>query len=463
MRWPGRKDPESGRRLPFEITPLAPDQQAPPAPPDDQPPPSAAPPPAAPPAREPAPPARGPAPPAPSRPWARQVSPRRDRIPLVATPVPTVPPPAAHPEPLGLEPARPDLPDVLVRFGADAVPAALAFAGATAGGSIAGGTMASGAATAAGPGQRRVPGSRCRVSRRDGSVWIGLDDQAAAGSAAELAAALGGTVVRHRDGWPHGPSPGVPALDDAGLEPVPLLWLASTLMPAGRLRPSTEIAVVTTGRLAGPVLRRWQRSPAEVTISELSLEPIAPGAPPAAPGLWPAVLIRVTSRNGRLPQQAIAALTDLPHTVVCRVTDRMLIDIRFMLPTGDRQLAAEIPAGESWIAGGAEVGLWRIVSRGAEVVPPARLALAVSSGAVPPHLGSPGAGLPRQATAPSLAPGAPVQVVPARRPDGRADAMLLDDLELERLLRFLSMSPLAETAFIFPGLGRHLLTERPGC
>jgi hypothetical protein len=445
MRWPGRKDPASGRRLPFEITPLPPDQRVPPASPDDQPEPAAAPP------RPPvAPPVRTPAPPGPRR---RPGPPRPDRSPLVATQIrSSTPSPAPHPDPPSPKPARPDLPDVLVRFDADAVPAALAFAGATAGAT----------AGAAGWDQRRPSGHRCRVSRLDGSVWVSLDDQATAGPAAELVVALGGTVVRRRDGWPDGPSGAVPAPDDAALEPVPLLWLASTLMPAGPLRPLPEIAVVTTGRLAGPIVRRWQRSPAEVTISALSLEPIVPGDSPADAATWSAVLIRVTSRDGPLPQRAIAALTDLPHTVVCRVADRMLIDVRFMLPADDRQLVAEIPVGESWIAGGGEVGLWRIVSRGAEVMPPARVAFAVPSGTVPSRTIWPGAGLPGRAADTSMAPGGPVQVVPARRPDGRADAVLLDDLELDRLRRFLSLSPLAETAFIVPGPGRHLLTEPAG-
>jgi hypothetical protein len=340
----------------------------------------------------------------------------------VATPIqPETAPAAAAPAgaatPAG--PARREIPDRLVRFAADSVPAALAFAGATA------------------RADRRQPsGYRCRVSRADGSIWIDPGEQAAAGGAAELAVALGGTIEP------------VAAPDDlTALEPVPLLWLVSTLMPAAPPRPLPEIAVVTTGRMADPIVRRWQRAQAEVTISQLSLEPLGPHAPP---GPRAAVLVRVTSRDRLLPQQPIAALTDLPHTVVCRVTDRLLIDVRFALSADDRRLVAEVPVGESWLVGGRDFGAWRVVGRSPEVVPPARLAFAIPSWA----------DLPEQAA--GLAAGALVRIVPATRPDGRADAVLLDDLELDRLRRFLSMSPLAETAFIFPGPGRHLLTEPAG-
>jgi FtsH ternary system domain X7 len=434
---PSPGNPSPGRPLPFEITPLVPERQAPAGNPP------------APAEQAPTPPAVPPAPPLWPRTAApRAAAPRRDRSPLITTQIPPARPPlTARADPPSPEPALPGLPDTLVRFAA--VTAALAFAGATA-------NTAVGAVITAGWGRRPPPGYRCRISRLDGSVWVGLGEQADASAAAELAAALGGTVIRFREGRPEGTAGSFPVPEHVTvLEPVPLLWLASTLMPAGPPSPLSEVAVVTTGRLAGPIVRRWQRSLAEVTISELSVAPIGPHDP--VRGTRPAVLVRVASRDGRLPQQAIAALTDLPHTVVCRVADRLLIDVRFALPADDRQLAAEIPVGETWIAGGVDAGLWRIASRGAEVTAPSRLAFTVPVGT-----GAPGAGLAAQEAPASLAPGAPVRVVPARRPDGSADAMLLDDLELDRLRRFLSMSPLAETAFIVPGPGRHLLTEPAG-
>jgi hypothetical protein len=419
-RVPWRKDSGPAKPPPFEITPLPPsaDQSQPAAPSPAAAAPPAAPRPAAPGAR---PPAAWPRPPAP---WPKPATPRPGRSPLVATPIqPAITPSPAVPAdvapPAGS--ARREFPDRLVRFAADSVPAALAFAGAT-----------------AGDDRRQPSGYRCRVSRADGSVWIELAEQATAGAAAELAVALGGTIMP------------LAAPDDLTvLEPVPLLWLASTLMPAAPPRPLAEITVVTTGRMADPIVRRWQRAQADVTISQLSLEPLGPQAPP---GARPAVLVRLASRDRLLPQQAIAALTDLPHTVVCRVTDRLLIDVRFALPEDDRRLIAEIPVGESWLVGGRDFGAWRIVGRGPEVVPAARLGFAIPSWT----------GLPDRAAGTGLAAGAPVRVVPATRPDGRTDAVLLDDLELDRLRRFLSMSPLAETAFIFPGPGRHLLTEPAG-
>lgn len=414
-RRPWRKGEVPAKPPPFEITPLppSPDQSRPAAPPLSTASPAA--PPVTPPTA---------AETRPSAPWPRSAVPRRDRSPLVATPIQTeiTPAPAA---PAGAAtpagPARREFPERLARFAADSVPAALAFAGAT-----------------AGEDRRQPSGNRCRVGRADGSVWVDLGEQAASGGAAELAVALGGTIVPLA-----GPD------DLTALDQVPLLWLAATLMPAASPRPLPEIAVVTTGRMADPIVRRWQRTPADVTISQLSVEPLGPHAPP---GPRAAVLIRITSRDGLLPQQAISALTDLPHTVVCRVTDRLLIDVRFALPADDRRLVAEIPVGESWLVGGRDFGAWRVVGRGPEVVPPARLAFAIPSWA----------GLPEHTAGASLAAAELVRVVPARQPDGRTDAVLLNDWELDRLRQFLSVSPLADTAFIFPGPGRHLITEPAG-
>ena len=424
-RRPWRKGEGPAKPPPFEITPLPPSpaQSRPAAPPPSTASPAAPPAPPAPPVTPPtAAETRPSAPwPRPAGPWPRQAAPRRDRSPLVATPIQIETTPASA-APAGAAtaagPARREFPERLARFAADSVPAALAFAGAT-----------------AGEGRRQPSDYRCRVSRADESVWVDLGEQAASGGAAELAVALGGTIVPLA-----GPD------DLTALDQVPLLWLAATLMPAAPARPLPEIAVVTTGRMADPIVRRWQRTQADVTISQLSVEPLGPHAPP---GPRAAVLIRVTSRDRLLPQQAIAALTDLPHTVVCRVTDRLLIDIRFALPADDRRLVAEIPVGESWLVGGRDFGAWRVVGRGPEVVPPARLAFAIPSWA----------GLPEHAAGAGLVAGELVRVVPARQPDGRTDAVLLNDWELDRLRQFLSVSPLADTAFIFPGPGRHLLTE----
>jgi len=383
----------------------------------------------------------------------------------VATPIhPLVaaPSPAADPDEPD-QPAQRELPELLVRFTADSILSALAFADAIAGTSA----DADRTGVAADGGNRQPSFYPCHISGVDRSIWYGLDEHAPGGVAAELAVALGGTIIWSRDVLPGAPAApaGSGQVPDpaAALEPVPLIWLASLLMPAGRPGPLTDITVVTTGQLAGPIVRRWQRARAHVTVRQLFIEPLSPYDLPAEPGGYQAVLIRITSRDGLLPRQAIAALTDLPHTAVCRMSDRLLIDVRFTLPIDDRHLVAEIPVGETWIASGGDFGLWRIISRGAEVVPPMRLAFVVPSGGGPlsgdvSGIGTSG-GVPDQ---PTLARLAPVRVVPAARPDGRADAVLLDDLELARLRRFLSMSPLADTAFIVPGPGRHLLTEPAG-
>jgi hypothetical protein len=265
--------------------------------------------------------------------------------------------------------------------------------------------------------------------------------------AAELATALGGTVFEMHDGRPVTVTGDVTAL-----VPIRLPELVATLMATGS--PPAQLAaiyVMTTGRLARPVIRRWQRTGADVSVAQLSVEPL--DAPPGSASAQ-AVLISIVSRAGPLPHQAVVALTELPRTLVCRAVDRLLLDVRFALPMDDHQIAAEVPADEHWIVGGADSGGWRITSHGAEARPSLELSFTVPRRAAKPSSPST-AGLAADLRS-------PVRIVPAAHPDGRADAVLLDDAELHRLRRFLSRSPLAETAFLVLGPHRHLLTEPAG-
>jgi hypothetical protein len=346
--------------------------------------------------------------------------------------------------------ARSGHPAFIARFAADAVAAAFAFAGATAGPRVT--TV----------GAHLPPECRCHRDPEDGSVWVTAAAPTSADPAAavELAAALGGTIFEFMDGLLvrlAGRHPVPPAGTDT-LQPVPLPRLVATLIPTGHPPGSfTEIAVVTTGRIAGAVVRRWQRAAVDVTVTQLLREPL--DLPPGQ-GTQGAMLVRIRSSAGQLHGPAIAALSDLPRTVVCREIERMLIDVRFTLPVDDRQLIAEIPAGESWIIGGGDAGVWRIIERGTEVTPMLDLAVAVpqEDAAAPP--GAPASG--SRPGGPASGYRTPVRIIAAAQPDGRADAVLVDDAELGRLRRFLARSPLAETAFLVLGPGRHLLTEPAG-
>ncbi len=445
MPMPFRRRKPAERTPPFDIRQVpAPGPTSAPPGPETRP---ETPVPAAPPVARPQRPTR-PAPPVTAAPPTR----RPERRPLPVTPIPPADAPRPAPAGPGAPPPAPaGRPVFLARFEAGAVGAVLAFVGATPGPEGAAGYPAA--------------EGRCRRDPGDGSVWVTatLPGSGALTVTASLVATLGGTAFESRGGRLvrlAGRHP-VPPTDPGTLPPVHLPRLVATLIPAGRPQgPFTEIAVVTTGGLARAIVRRWQRAGAEVTIAQLLREPL--DSPPGQ-DTQEAVLIQARSAAGRLPGPAVAALTDLPHTVVCREAGRVLIDVRFALPVDDRQLTAEVPAGQSWIIGGADSGAWRITSRGPAVTPalalavPAPPALAEADGqAAGAHAAGPQPGRP----APDHT--TPVRVIPMTRPDGRADAVLLDDAELGRLRRFLARSTLADTAFLVLGPGRHLLTEPAG-
>ena len=244
--------PRRNRRLPFQITPLPADPAPGPQSPART---SGAP-------SGPARPRRGPARPRRNR-WPQPGLPRRDRSPLVATPMPARDHGATHG---ACGPGRDrqprtgrSLPDLFVRFAADSVPAALAFAGAT-------------ADTASGPadgGQRQPSGYRCRVSRVDGSVWVGLGEQAPATVAAELAVALGGAIVRLSDGLPDRPAgparsrPGAGRRERAATGPPAVARLDADARPASRPARCRDRGGDRPAGSPGRSSGGWQRAQAD--------------------------------------------------------------------------------------------------------------------------------------------------------------------------------------------------------
>jgi hypothetical protein len=441
--WSRKPPGNEGRPLPFEMSQLPSDPPAPEPAEEPQDPPA---------------PSRTTAPPPTRKPSQGRTPPRgqagrpkpRTHDPLVASLIQKQKQVSA-----GQNPAQPDVtsatvpptraqPVTVVRFDRDAVLAALAFAGAAP-------LAIAGATPPAGGSGRQPQESRCYQNPDDGSVWVATAMSVSGAAApitapaAELATALGGTVFEMRDGRPV-------TGDVTALAPIRLPELVATLMATGSPPAQlTAIYVMTAGRLARPVIRRWQRTAADVSVAQLSVEPL--DSPPGSASAQ-VVLISIVSRAGPLPHQAVVALTELPRTLVCRAADRLLLDVRFALPMDDHQIAAEVPTDERWIVGGADSGGWRITSHGAEARPSLELSFTVPRKAAKPSSPST-AGL--AADLRSL-----VRIVPATHPDGRADAVLLDDTELHRLRRFLSRSPLAETAFLVLGPHRHLLTEPAG-
>lgn len=280
---------------------------------------------------------------------------------------------------------------------------------------------------------RRAPDGRCRLAV---SVPPGL-------AAPPVLAAGGRVAPAEGAGWP--------AVALAEL-------LASVgLLPAARLEASE--AMVLTGAALGPMILR------RAAAAGLSVELVpAERAPLAGGEAQPAVLLRLRWRGTAPPRTLLLALARLPDTVVARPAAAaepgaalagLLIDLRCQLPAAAALLGGLVPAGEAWLLAAADAGAWRILPRGPALDGLALLApdrLAIAPPLTPDDTALPGA-IPL-----------PVALVPdPGSAAGAADAVLLDDADLAWTRRFLMARPAtAETAFLLPGPGRHLLLAPGG-
>jgi hypothetical protein len=357
----------------------------------------------------------------PAREPAAPPSPPGAHRPLSASPL-AQKPPTPRPMPADTESSRPPEPAAFA-FRFNDAPSALAF-------------LAPDAETV----------TECWHLPADGTWWVPAAQPSAA--LAAVAEALDGTAwVRQNDRY-------TPRLRDHGtpvpigtLVRVPLPLAAGAVLPAGTVAGGfSGVTVVTSGPLARTVLRRVDALPADITLGALERVPLGLDGEPRTVTSGD-VTIQVTAHSGMLPAPVLESLAALPRTVVCHQVDRLLIDVRLAPPIPARLLAGLVPGGRQWLVGGVDVGCWQVTGERSPVPVPYEVTVAAP---VPAHA-EPGAVMPEPPTLTvrlRTAPGG-----------GTVDAVLLDDAELRRLVRFLTGRPLGETAFLVLGPGRHLLTE----
>lgn len=166
------------------------------------------------------------------------------------------------------------------------------------------------------------------------------------------------------------------------------------------------------------------------------------------------LLLRLRMENGDVPLSLVRAIAKLPYTLVTRPVgldgNRLLVDVNFQAPLSDALLGSMVPAQETWVLGAPELGHWRLLLQGNEVDGSTLLdAPTLEMMELP------------DGEAPKLPEAIPVRII-QRRDNGRIDAVLLDDQELDWVRLFMANRPAGEAAFILPGAGKHLFTSPGG-
>lgn len=270
---------------------------------------------------------------------------------------------------------------------------------------------------------------------------------------------------------PHVAAAGGRIFDGPGFVGAPRLadWPAASLgylVSAVPLRPATqieaaEVVVVTGTALGDTVLRRAAAFGLAIDLVPSLREPAAGGP------VGPAMVLRLRWSGARPPRSLLLALARLPDTLVARPVaaipsdpaspvQGLLVDIRHHPPPAAALIAALVPAGEAWLLGGPDAGHWRLENRGPAVDGMTLLAAPETPTAPAPVVTT------------DAAPPAAVPLTLRLIPDeaaaiGAADAVLLEDEELAWTRRFLIARPAAaETAYLLPGPGRHLLLAPGG-
>ncbi|MEU9399691.1 hypothetical protein [Streptomyces sp. NPDC048242] len=156
-----------------------------------------------------------------------------------------------------------------------------------------------------------------------------------------------------------------------------------------------------------------------------------------------------------VPDSLVHAVVSLPRTAVCRPAvhcPQLLIDVRLRLPVDEELLQPGLAEDEFWLlSGSSEQPAARLSVLGS----PAPLVIQPPGSDLRCRPPSPGAG----ATGLPPAPETRVEVRPSAVADTRVDAVLLTDDDLGAVRRYLRGRPLAESAFLVPGAGCHLLVD----
>lgn len=269
---------------------------------------------------------------------------------------------------------------------------------------------------------------------------------------------------------PRGEAPDPRAL--VGFRPVPLheLVTRTALVPAQE-RTHVAVVVLTAGPLARSVARRALSVGADVRyrpVRRRLLLPAGtvagsagssgtdepPGAGTADVEADPGVLLTITSVGDALPRSLLTGVAALPYTVVARPVEpsqRVLVDVAHILPVDAEELAREVPPGQQWIVGTRGLAYAvKVADDDFDARPALATTTLVQVPPPPPGLRRPGRAVDQE-----------VKLVPTA-PTGAADAVLLEDGELDGLRRFLTGRPLADDGLLVLGPGYHVLTEPGG-
>lgn len=258
----------------------------------------------------------------------------------------------------------------------------------------------------------------------------------------------------------------------AEFRPVPLHELVTrTALVPTQERTHVAVVVLTAGPLARSVARRALSVGADVRYRPVRRRLLLPaetvigthgssgpdephGAGTAAVEADPGVLLTITGVDAALPRSLLTSVAALPYTVVARALEpsqRVLVDVAHTLPVDAEELALEVPPGHQWILGtGGLAYTVDVAGNDFDARPALAATTLIRVPPPPPGLRRPGRAIDQE-----------LRLVPAA-PTGAADAVLLEDGELDGLRRFLTGRPLAEDGLLVLGPGYHVLTEPGG-
>lgn len=184
--------------------------------------------------------------------------------------------------------------------------------------------------------------------------------------------------------------------------------------------------------------------------------------------------LHITWPNKKTPETFLRSLLRLPFVLVTyplepthfdRAEVKLLADIRYAIPLADALVSSLISPliekGEHWLLGGPETGHWRVQVHG-KPRDAAEFIRGPEADSITPRAITP-------ATMPDTVPftgnqaaDMQLRLIHRASPAGHPDAVLVDDAELDWLRDYLMGKPAAETAYLAPGPGRHLLIAPGG-
>ena len=173
----------------------------------------------------------------------------------------------------------------------------------------------------------------------------------------------------------------LPVTDDRGSTPATSLvpldvsdWkqieladlIATVPLQPDRIPPLPTVQVLVSGALGQWVLRRVAARGLQVKIVTVTRRPLRGSQSDSQ-----LLLIRLSAGQKDVPVSLMDTISRLPDTIVARPVglkrSRLLIDVRYRAPLEELLLAAMIPAGETWVLGGPDVGHWQLTGTGQEI------------------------------------------------------------------------------------------------